>query len=285
MPVFELKDDGLRGRRVTLALLIAAMVFLSGCLATSPTEDRAAATATATPTSVERESFPNETVPDDGNEYIVLISSENPHLRPTLSSPALPRIRASRHEPKAIQVFGVSDAGNWQWWQVEIDGKPAYLPTRRDGFASPHVATDLPPEIDEFSNHRDDELVVTGIVPKGPDTAGGVGIRVGFRSPATGPELKYIRFAVSPYNAVGDQVRDELSRRDYALLRLTGPVHPDARERWQTWDRALYNNSIVCFELDEVQVTLMDDSTKTYTGDDLRSLLHSGFENDCSYRG
>lgn len=86
------------------------------------------------------------------------------------------------------------------------------------------------------------------------NSAGGVSIKLSFMN-LSEKTIKYIDFAVKPFNAVGDEISA------VAILKATGPI--SWGERYATekkWGNVWYNTTFNCFEVISIKITYMDNS-------------------------
>ena len=67
-----------------------------------------------------------------------------------------------------------------------------------------------------------------------PNSAGGVTVSIGSTN-ISNKKIKYIYYDVEPYNAVGDIVQGEISRRSSKILRQTGPIYAGESSRIGYW--------------------------------------------------
>ena len=124
-------------------------------------------------------------------------------------------------------------------------------------------------------------ISIRGIRASEPDMAGGVDASIRFKAGATGV-IKYLRFSVIPFNAVGDVVASTIDNESIKRLRFTGPVE-GGRSRNGVWENVWYNLSIECMEIATAEVEFMDGRTESYAGEQLRAALSEPGMNDCSY--
>lgn len=118
-----------------------------------------------------------------------------------------------------------------------------------------------------------------------PNSVGGVNVGIDVTN-LSNKTIKYLRFNVSAYNAVGDKVRGEISRSSSANIYATGPFVANGFNSL-SWSNVWYNNSIRCTEITSMIIEYMDGSKRTYTG---RSQLEQFFtppidKNNCSKYG
>ncbi|HEX4965100.1 MAG TPA: hypothetical protein VF173_30105 [Thermoanaerobaculia bacterium] len=74
-------------------------------------------------------------------------------------------------------------------------------------------------------------LVVFGVFPDGPNSAGGSGAKIVYRYLDTRKIVKYLYFTVTPFNSVGDQVIDRISHRSQAYGDRTSGSRTSRQER------------------------------------------------------
>ncbi|MFT6459407.1 MAG: hypothetical protein ACJAR5_002972 [Pseudophaeobacter arcticus] len=123
-------------------------------------------------------------------------------------------------------------------------------------------------------------IVVTNLYASPPNSAGGVDVTI-YSKNVSAKRIKYIRYTVEPYNAVGDKQTGTISRRSAAKLRDVGPIEPSKFEGG-TWENSWYNNSITCIRLSKVQIEFMDGLKRTYSGQDsVRRIVRSDISNSC----
>ncbi|PUA99164.1 hypothetical protein C8C99_4047 [Acidovorax sp. 107] len=90
------------------------------------------------------------------------------------------------------------------------------------------------------------------------------GYRVGFYN--TSPKaMKYVVFKATPFNKVGDPVRDTISGKVQAGMQIVGPLQPGEQKRG-TFEHVWLNGSVHCVRLDEIEITYMDGAIETLTG-------------------
>jgi len=120
-----------------------------------------------------------------------------------------------------------------------------------------------------------------------PNSAGGVDAHINFVN-SSSKTLKYVLFTATPYNRVGDVAPSEIGHKRTARLRATGPYKPGKGNVGllgdSYWENVWYNNTIRCMEIEGVEVTFMDGTTKTYEGQELSKVLASNLNNSCSAR-
>ena len=78
-------------------------------------------------------------------------------------------------------------------------------------------------------------------------------------------EIKYITFQWGCYNAVGDPIRDEISRKDYVRLKYTGPLAPGETTDSKRNTTLFYNHSYANMKWNEITVEYMDGTKERIT--------------------
>jgi hypothetical protein len=129
-------------------------------------------------------------------------------------------------------------------------------------------------------------LVIFGVFPDGPNSAGGSGAKIVYRYLDGKKVIKYLYFTVTPFNSVGDPVADRISGRSQRRLTVTGPLEAaplDKKEFHEEsfWDPLWYDNSLSCLRLDKVDIQYMDGSTETFSGKKLQDAIFPEFRNGC----
>ena len=103
-----------------------------------------------------------------------------------------------------------------------------------------------------------------------PDSAGGVDIKIGFQN-LSKQNIKYVKFGVLPYNAVGDVVASEIGGKTLAILNFTGPL-PYDEYKYSRWENVWYNNSIRCIEIVKVDISYMDGSETSFENSEIKDI-------------
>lgn len=98
---------------------------------------------------------------------------------------------------------------------------------------------------------------------------------------ASSKTVKYLRYTLRAFNAVGDPVRGDIRRRNSVDVRETGPIPPGGKTAPGVWENSWYNYSIVCARLSKVTVIFMDNSSRTFTGQSINNLLAPGAYQSC----
>ena len=89
------------------------------------------------------------------------------------------------------------------------------------------------------------------------------GIVFSFRATnSTGKEIKYVRFKVYLYNAVGDRVNDELKRTNYVDVEIIGPVK--ARKMVSLSEKIIgYCDTCARIEIEDITIVFTDGTSET----------------------
>lgn len=124
-------------------------------------------------------------------------------------------------------------------------------------------------------------IIVTSVRPSLPNSAGGVDVHIRFVNTSS-ETIKYARFTVEPYNAVGDIAPSQIGRRTSVQLRETGPIHPGQANGTGYWRNTWYNPSIRCVIITGIEVTYMDDRWNGFVGTDISKVLSSEISNSCA---
>ncbi|MCA0933103.1 hypothetical protein LCM02_11615 [Lutimonas saemankumensis] len=137
-------------------------------------------------------------------------------------------------------------------------------------------------ELIEYNLLKKKKIDIENIAVSEINSADGVSlvIKWGFFNPKK--VIKYIRFYVVPYNAVGDIVRSDIGGKSNSVLEITGPIYPNKKYDYSYWENVWYNNTVQCIKLKSVEVIYMDGSSYFYVKE-LPKILSANFNNDCSY--
>lgn len=123
-------------------------------------------------------------------------------------------------------------------------------------------------------------LVIRQAYTKTPNSAGGVDVFIDFVN-LSDKTVKYVNWTAIPYNAVGDKVRGEISRRSEVKFLKTGPISPYEGTRGY-WETLWYNYSIICMEITRLSIEYMDGSKKTYANrNSIATLMRLPVKNSC----
>ena len=125
-------------------------------------------------------------------------------------------------------------------------------------------------------------ILIDDISPSRPNSAGGVDVEIDITN-ISDKTIKYIRYTVKPYNAVGDVVRGDISRKSLERLKVTGPIASGERSsRGSVWSNVWYNYSIECIKLTRVDITYMDGSSRNFASStSIQKMLRPGVKNSC----
>lgn len=95
----------------------------------------------------------------------------------------------------------------------------------------------------------------------GANKWGQVGVKIDFVNDSE-KTIKYVFFTVAPYNQVGDQIRDRHNGRSAVTLSVTGPIKPNAYEKY-TWNYVWDSHTISDIEVTQIEILYSDGSQKT----------------------
>lgn len=107
-----------------------------------------------------------------------------------------------------------------------------------------------------------------------PNSVGGVDLHIIWRNNSN-KTIKYIRFSVTPYNAVGDPQSSEIGGTSSINAKVTGPINPGITYgEGYLWECAWYNNTITTVKLNGIEITYMDDSTASLNQDQVQYAIY-----------
>ncbi|MDO9267662.1 MAG: hypothetical protein Q7T96_00950 [Methylobacter sp.] len=110
-----------------------------------------------------------------------------------------------------------------------------------------------------------------------PNSAGGAGVAMTFIT-LSNPPIKYISFHVIPYNRVKDKVASEVGGKVDAYLQGTGPFSRNTENEIRLdWENVWYNSTIECAVIEDIKITLMDGTVKTYSGNDFEDIFLNSY--------
>ena len=113
-----------------------------------------------------------------------------------------------------------------------------------------------------------------------PNSAAGVDAYINVVN-LSSKNIKYIKYQVTPYNAVGDVQRGTVRRRSISKLSDTGPYGPQTKIPG-TWENVWYNSTITCMVINSVRIEYMDGSVKSYPNTrSVQSVMAPGLQNTC----
>lgn len=92
------------------------------------------------------------------------------------------------------------------------------------------------------------------------NSAGGIEL-IFFAKNNSGKEIKYIRFNVDLYNAVGDKIKDEIKNTSSVYVEITGPIANGESANYK--DIIGYNENCAKIAITEVTLVYMDGTSQT----------------------
>jgi hypothetical protein len=117
-------------------------------------------------------------------------------------------------------------------------------------------------------------LRISNSYPSKPNSASGVDLHIIWRNNSD-KVIKYVDFAVEPYNAVNDVVRSEIGNKSLFEGRATGPFKKgEGNNGNKYWENAWYNYSIKTVQFYSVNIEYMDGTKVTLKGDDLKYIQY-----------
>ena len=199
---------------------------------------------------------------------------------------------------KRLPVVGAVWSAGDGYWRVREGDRTGYVKNMlskfyRDGteisiLERENVLKSLAPKTREelAAALQGKRLVIFGVFPDGPNSAGGSGAKIVYRYLDGRKVIKYLYFTVTPFNSVGDPVADRISGKSQRRLTVTGPLEAaplDKKEFHEEsfWDPIWYDNSLSCLRLDKVDVQYIDGSTETFSGKKLQDAIFPEFRNGC----
>lgn len=115
-------------------------------------------------------------------------------------------------------------------------------------------------------------ILITRVRSTRPDFLGGVDVDIDWTNQSA-RVVKYARFFITAYNAVGDSVRDEIRMGFVRRLNDTGPYRAGARVNNGIWEGAFYNSSTRCVRIVSAEVEYMDGGTVRIEGAEMARAL------------
>ncbi|ADK14743.1 Tetratricopeptide repeat protein [Clostridium ljungdahlii DSM 13528] len=115
---------------------------------------------------------------------------------------------------------------------------------------------------------------VTSIYTSEPNTASGVDLHIVWTN-TSNKVVKYAKFEVVPYNAVGDPQECTIRHEPSFKGQATGPINPG--QTWgyeKLWENAWYNSTIVKAQINQIDITYMDGTTATLDKDQVQYVLN-----------
>jgi hypothetical protein len=134
-------------------------------------------------------------------------------------------------------------------------------------------------EVTRFKNEKKD-MIVQYVKVEDIDSANGVDVKFGFYYLNESKNVKYFRFYVTPYNAVGDKVSSSIGNLVQATLSITGPIKASDNLIEPLWEAVWYNSQVRCIKLNKVEIIYTDQTTKSYDKN-LNIVSSEYFDNDC----
>lgn len=133
----------------------------------------------------------------------------------------------------------------------------------------------------QYTSNEDVPIVVTGIY-RNPNRIDGVSVRVGFINTSQST-YKYVRMKFSARNKVGDPVASEIGNKYVAGVEFVGPFkYGDEVAAYNSnFPPLWYNSTITCVVLEEVEVVLQDNTTKTFDFEKSKKLAYKGRNKGC----
>ncbi|BBI31902.1 hypothetical protein [Cohnella abietis] len=115
---------------------------------------------------------------------------------------------------------------------------------------------------------------VSKVYPGKPNSADGVDLYIHWTNKSN-KTIKYIYFDVVPINAVGDIVSSDIGGRSTFRAKDTGPIKSGVSFGSEYyWENAWYNSTIKKVQLQQIDITYMDDSSDTISGDDIKYIQY-----------
>lgn len=143
-------------------------------------------------------------------------------------------------------------------------------------------ATTPTERIKQFAHDKSAPISIYGFTPDGPNSVGGVGVRVQFINPTFVP-YKYVRLTFSARNKVGDVVASRIGGDVYGTIEAVGPI-PYGGGTNQFGDRygpLWYNASINCVVLEKVQLVTHDNKILDFNFEQTKELISGGKNMRC----
>lgn len=110
-----------------------------------------------------------------------------------------------------------------------------------------------------------DPLKIFYLKPESPNSVGGVDVKAMFKNQSD-KAIKYLRVMVTPYNAVMDPVKCQITGDSTVLLTSVGPWVSGGVD-FGTWDNVWYNSTIRYIALRAVRIEYMDGTSVSMAGD------------------
>lgn len=123
------------------------------------------------------------------------------------------------------------------------------------------------------------EMIVYEAFPVGPNSAGGVDVKVALEVFGS-KTVKYFTIELEAYNTVGDRVGGRLRSEPRRRLKLTGPISATDGISQVQWEDVWYNPTISCLKVARIEVEYMDGSSYTYVRE-LPKILYAHLADGC----
>ncbi len=98
------------------------------------------------------------------------------------------------------------------------------------------------------------------------DSAGGVDVKLAFTN-KSGNQIAYITFTVKFYDTMGYPADCEVTDKNVAKLKYTGPLNGWSSSGWCIWRNAIYNSAFGAFQPVSAEIQFTDGSTQTLNYD------------------
>lgn len=115
------------------------------------------------------------------------------------------------------------------------------------------------------------EEIGSGFLP-GPNSAGGVSVRIRLLKNKSEKTIKYYILYFVPYNAVGDKVACSITGKVENSVKGTGPISPNEILHGLMFENAWYNNSIKSAKITKAEIQYMDGTTETIQGSEIKNV-------------
>ncbi len=96
---------------------------------------------------------------------------------------------------------------------------------------------------------------------------GGIDQRFSVKNNSSKKTINYVKVKMSFFNAVGDKLKDDITRDDYVWLVVTGPIKPGASTKVLYWRACFYNSTYSgTTEISEIRIEYSDGTTLVIEG-------------------
>lgn len=99
----------------------------------------------------------------------------------------------------------------------------------------------------------------------GPNSAGGVSLKISFQNPSDTKTIKYARLTFRAKNAVGDEAPCSIRHSAVKTGVVTGPIAPNAHYQQAFFENMWYNYSISTVNIIRAELEYMDGTFETIT--------------------